>query len=445
MVINEVLTPLVVGAVYLALWAAISETVDHDRGLGKLAMHPISVGLALGVYATSWTFFGSVGYARRFGYDFLAISMGVLLSCLAIPVIWAPLARLVHQHNFSSVADLIAYRYQSQAAGLLITVFMLLSMLPYISLQIRTVTETAHFLAGDQAPANLGLVYAIVLGSFAVALGARYADPRAQRPGLIATLAGESLVKLLAITILGAVTLHGHFDGLAGLDAFLTAHPEKLEHMFSPVRDLGWVSLLLVAFFAAFLLPRQFHVAFVESRSPRALRHAMWVLPLLLLLIHLPLPLLYWAGEAKFAGAVSPDRYVLAVADGPLLRLLTFIGGLSASSAMLLVSSMALSAMVVHHAVIPAWGRRDLSHKRLVQMRRAVVAALVVSGFLFHSLVPRAESLVDLGLVSFAAVLQLAPGILGALFWQRGTRRGLVLGICAGTLVWVAIIAIPLL
>lgn len=440
----DLLIPLVGAGLYLITLIGISELVERRADLTKLAQHPITYSLALGVYATSWTFYGSVGFASRFGYDFLAISLGVVLSCLAIPVLWRPLARIVHKHNLTSVADLVAFRFQSPMAGALVTLFMLIGLMPYFSLQMRAISGTAGFITGGAAPAWASLVYALLLVAFAATLGVRYADPRFQRPGLLATLAVESLVKLGAITMAGAIVLFGVFDGFSDVDEFLRQNPDLLHQMYAPVRQDGWLALLSVAFFAAFLLPRQFHVAFVERPSDRHLRHTMWALPLLLGLMNLPLPLLYWAGSAKLSLDVSPDHYVLASIEHPLARLIVFIGGLSAASAMLLVSSMALSEMVVKHLVVPLRSQeKPLSYSRVVIMRRVVIAALLLFGVLLEANTPAASGLVDLGLISFAAVLQLVPGVLAVLFWDRATMRGFIIGLIAGGLVWVDVIAAP--
>lgn len=441
---NLVALPLVLSALYLIALAALSELVERRPRWTALARHPVVFGLALGVYATSWTLYGSVGYGVRYGYAFLAISLGVVLSATAIPLVWAPLARLVRRQGLASVADLFAFRYQSQLAGAVVTSFMVAALLPYIALQMRAISDSAAVLAGPAGSGGLGLRYGVLLGVFAAGLGVRYADPRSQRPGLLATLAMETVVKTVALGAVGLATLFGVFGGFGGLEAHLRAQPELLEQVFAPVGEGPWITFLLVSFSAAFLLPRQFHVAFVELPSMAALRHAAWVLPLVLLLLNLPLPILYWAGLDTMASS-PPDQWVLRLAETPGLMLLVFLGGVSASSAMVLVSSIALSGMVVNHVVLPIGRQRGLDGDRLVQLRRVVIAAIVGSGFFFQVLLPNQGSLVDLGLVSFTAVLQLGPGVIGALFWPRATRRGVLFGLVTGASVWALLTAAPLL
>jgi signal transduction histidine kinase/Na+/proline symporter len=438
--------PLGMTIVYLLGLTTLSEWVERRPALQVRAGTPIVYGAALGVYATTWTFYGSVGFAERHGYGFLAISLGVVLSCLAIPVLWLPLARLLRRHHLASVADLLAFRHRSQAVGLLITLFLVAGLLPYYSLQLRAISDAARHLAGDVAPAWLGPAYAILLSVFAAGLGTRFAEPSRRRPGLIAALAFETIVKTSAILVVGGVALFGVFGGFGGLTAHLEAHPEALATLTRPVREEPFGALLLASFAAAFLLPRQFHIAFVQAPSERALRHASWVLPLVLLFLNLPLPILYWAGQVQAAPGTSVDLYVFAaVAHSPAATLLAFLGGLSAASAMILISGIALSEMIANHIVLPLWARNGRPFTRLPTLRRAVVVGLVATAFVVHLVLPRQGTLVDLGLVSFAAVVQLLPGVLGLLFWPRGSRAGLLVGLVLGSLTWVLVSASPVL
>ncbi|MEZ4385729.1 MAG: ATP-binding protein [Nannocystaceae bacterium] len=438
--------PLVAAALYLLALAALAEVVERRPRLAALASHPAVYGLALGVYATTWSFYGSVGFAAKHGYAFLAVHCGVALSALAIPLLWRPLADLVRRLRLQSVADLLAYRYQSQAVGAFVAGFLVLALLPYLSLQLRAIVVTGAQLA-PEAPPWLGLVYVGMLSLFAALVGARWADvpgpasPR--RAGLLVTLAVESSIKCVVLLVIGGVALSQVFGGPAGLSTWLDDHPEALAEMFAPVREAPWTAMCFAAFLAVFLLPRQFHVAFVERPTARGMRHAMWTLPALLLALNLPLPILFWAGRAGAVGSAPPDLWVAEFAARHGLGLVIFLGGISAASAMVLISSLALSQMVVHHLVLPAVDQR-WALPRLRLIRRAVIVGLVLAGLAVH-LLSRPRTLVDLGLVSFAAIAQLAPGVLAALLWPRATRRGLVVGLLGGVAVWTTVTFLPLL
>ncbi len=432
-------------AALLGFYILGSEVVERSPRWGGLGRSRFSYALALAVYATTWTLFGSVGFAASEGYDFLAIYFGVTLSCIAIPFLWAPVAELVDRYRLGSIADLFAFRYQSRTLGAAVSIFMVAGLLPYIALQLRAVADGAAILVGEEPSETLGSVYAILLSSFAVALGVRYADGRAHRPGLIATLAFESIFKLVALLVVGTAVLITVFGGIRGLDTYLQERPELVESMTSPVMGDSWISLVFVTFCAAFLLPRQFFVAFVQRPGPRSLETARWALPLYLFAINLPVPILYWAGRDLAAPGIRPDVYVLvAVQSSPALQTLAFLGAVSAASAMILVSSIALSGMVANY-LVPRFGPSPESLlTRWAVFRRSTIVGVVVAGLLIHFTLPRTRSLVDLGLASFVAVTHLLPGLLGALFWQRATRAGVLAGLVVGATSWAVLTASPL-
>ena len=433
-------------AALLGLYIAGSEIVERSSRWGRLGRNRFSYALALGVYATTWTLFGSVGFAAAEGYDFLAVYFGVTLSCIAIPILWAPVAELVDRYRLGSIADLFAFRYQSRVLGAAVSIFMVAGLLPYIALQLRAVAGGAAILVGEQPTEELGSVYAILLSAFAAVLGVRYADGRAHRPGLIAILAFESVFKLFALLFVGTAALFAVFGGFEGLSAHLEQHPELIENMTSPVMGESWIALVFVTMCAAFLLPRQFFVAFVQRPGPRSLKTARWALPLYLFVINLPVPILLWAGSELATPGMSPDVYVLvAVQSFPSLQVLAFLGAVSAASAMILVSSIALSGMVANYLVPPLLLPSPQSLlTRWAVFRRSTIIGVILAGLLIHFTLPRTRSLVDLGLASFLAVTHLLPGLIGTLFWRRATREGVLWGLIVGAASWAVLTATPL-
>jgi len=405
--------------------------------------------LSLGVYATSWSFYGSVGFARDHGFNFLAIYLGVTLAFVLVPVLLAPLLRLARDYQLSSLADVLAFRYRSQAAGVLVTLFMLCGAFPYIALQIIAVTESIRILTQEATPRALALGFCLTLIWFAILFGARHISPREKHEGLVAAIAFESLVKLFALGAVGLFALFGVFAGPADLNGWLIAHPEALEALYAPVREGPWGTLILLSFCAAFLLPRQFHMTFAENNSERALFTASWAFPLLLLLLNVFIPVILWAGSKTLPSA-DPDFYVLGItlASGSrLLPAVAFIGGLSAASAMLIVTTLALASMCLNHLLLPMSypaTRVDL-YRWLLWARRTLIAVIILAGYAFYLLLEANRGLVQLGLISFVAVAQFLPGVVGVLYWPRATRTGFLCGLIGGGTVWALTLLMPLL
>jgi hypothetical protein len=86
--------------------------------------------------------------------------------------------------------------------------------------------------------------------------------------------------------------------------------------------------------------------------------------------------------------------------------------------------------------------RRDLSGL-LLGIRRGAIVLILVLGYLYFYLAGEAYALVSIGLISFAAVAQFAPAIIGGIFWKGGTRPGAICGLGAGFLVWLYTLLLP--
>jgi signal transduction histidine kinase/Na+/proline symporter len=437
-------TLLLVTLGWLGLLFAIARLADARAAIGRLSTHPLVVALSLGVYATSWTFFGAVGLARTQGLTFFAVSLGPMLSSLLVPAVWLPLMRLVRRHQLATTADLFAFRYRSQSLGIGVTLTMVVGIVPYLAVQVRSVAHTTQVLAPAFDALLVGFAFCLVMVLFATLFGARHATTRERHPGLVVAIAFESVVKLLALLAVGAFVLS------MGLGP--TPH-EAAVRLVEPVRSGGFTSVLLLSLAAPFLLPRQFHMAFTEApdgeAGERALRTATWAFPLFLLVMNLPIPLVLAAGE-RLAPQGDADVYVLTVVQGaPWLQSMAWLGGVSAASAMVIVSSLALSSMVLTHLVLP-FSRLtggDL-YERVRFFRRLVVGALLMTAFLVFLVLEgtpsRGGTLAQVGLVSFAAVLQLVPGVAGVLFFPRMTRSGVLAGLVGGVTSWGLLQAAPL-
>ncbi len=434
---------------YLLILFFIAYATDSGIIPERWIKHPLVYILSLGVYATSWSFYGSVGFAEREGFQFLTIYLGVTFAFLLAPLLLKPILRITRDYQLTSLADLFAFRYRSQLAGVLVTIFMLVGSLPYIALQIRAVSESLQMLTQEATPHAAALWFCSILIMFAVLFGARHISPREKHTGLVAAIAFESLVKLVALMAVGIFAVFGVFSGPDNLAAWLAAHPEATEALYKPMHEGSWLTLLFLAFAAAFLLPRQFHMAFTENLSPRFMDSASWGFPLLLLLLNLLIPPILWAGQYLNLG-IDPDYYVLGIViteEPSWLPVITFIGGVSAASAMVIVTTLALSSMCLNHLLLPASypNPKVNIYNWLLWSRRLLIGVIIAGGFIFYQTLEHNQGLVQLGLISFVAVAQFLPGIIGALFWQRANRLGFILGLLGGISVWVLTLLVPLL
>ncbi len=427
---------------YLALLFAIAEAAERGWIPSFLAHHPMTFAFSLGIYATSWTLFGSVGLATREGYGFLTIYLGVTLACLAIPILWLPLLRVVRSLQLSSLADVFAYRFQSQSTGAVVTLFMLVSSLPYLALQIRSVSGTAQVLIPGANGPLIALCAGSVMSLFAVMFGARHTGTTKAHPGLVLSMAVESLFKLFALLLVGLYVLWDVFDGPSGFDTWIAEHPESVRKLVERTEGGSWETMLLLAFCASFLLPRQFFMAFAKHPREKSLLESMWALPLILFLMNIPIPLVLFAAQERGLTG-SPDLYILRLAaSSPAVSTVVFLGGFAAASGMVIVCSIALAGMVMNHLVLPVWRPATDFYRSVTLIRRILVVVVVFGGYgLSHYLTHGV--LAELGLLTFAAVLQFLPGLIGVVYWPNGSRAGFIGGLSVGIAMWMGILVLP--
>lgn len=404
--------------------------------------------LGLGVYCTSWTFYGAVGAAARAGWDYLPIYLGPALLFVGGFVVVRRLVRLGREHDTGSIADFLSARYgKSAAVGALAAGGLLLAVIPYIALQLKSAATSLSLVAtGEAGGAGWGLPVAVAFAAFAIVFGQRKADAAAGNRGLVLAVALESAVKLVAMLAVGV---------FAVLVWRATPAPERAEALAVSALsasgfDFRFAVLTVLAAFAALTLPRQFHMMVVEARKPEDARLSRWAFPAYLALVALVAPPVALAGGAVLNGA-NPDAYVLALplalgADG--LALLAFIGGFSAAAGMVTVAALAMSTMLVNDIVAPllfrAHGRaaRRFAASLLI-WRRLAVGLLVGAAFAFQLGMDRGMALSGIGLVAFAGAAQLAPALLFGLFWRKANRAGALAGMGAGLALWLVLILIP--
>ncbi|MFF4545697.1 SpoIIE family protein phosphatase [Streptomyces sp. NPDC001406] len=457
-----------VSAGYLGLLFAVAFYGDRRADSGRSIINNATIyALSFGVYATSWTYYGSVGWAARAGVGFLPIYLGPTLMLALGWLVLRRIIRISHRHRVTSLADFVSARYgKSTALGCLVTIIAVVGVVPYISLQLKAVSITFAVIRRHPEVASgpklshipllqdTGLYAALVLAAFAIVFGTRHLDATERHEGMVAAIAFESVVKLVAFLSAGIFVAFWMFGGLH--DLFSRAADAGLTTLFTLREQTGygmWVWLTVLSMLAIVLLPRQWQISVVENVDERHLKRAMWLFPLYLLAISIFVLPIAAGGLLRFGKAVDADTYVLTLpmAGGQqALALLVFIGGLSAATSMVIVETTALSTMVSNSLVMPLLLRSKsrLAHRDnlaglVLGIRRATIVLVLLLGYAYFRVAGEQTALVSIGLVSFAAVAQFAPAILGGLFWKGGTRRGVLVGLVAGFAVWAYTLVLP--
>jgi len=455
--------------IYLSGLFAIAHFGDYlASGTGFGRFRSTIYALTLAVYCTSWTFFGSVGLASSTGFDFLAIYLGPILVIAFGNGLVRRIIDLSKAQNILSVADFVSARYGKNArVAAFVSLIAVIGTIPYIALQLKAIStslETILSAASDRAgnipsPASgtLALIVTLVLAGFTTIFGTRHIDSREHHAGLTLAIAAESLVKLFAFVIAGIFVVWGLFGGVDGMVHALAVRSDIVPLATRSAGPAAIATMTLLSSSIILILPRQFHMTVVENQNTNDARRAAWLFPAYLILINLfVIPIALGADLVFKSGAIDRDMAVLALplsAGNGVVALIVFLGGLSASTAMVIVECMALGMMITNDLVMPlllqsrATLARDRSGdlgNRLLAIRRIAIILVLFAGYIYF-LVANDAALASIGLISFAAIAQIAPAFFGGLFWRGGTALGASAGLLTGFVIWAYTLAMPAL
>ncbi|BCD84832.1 ATPase [Pseudomonas solani] len=439
---------ILISAAYLFTLFGVAWLSDRGFVPRRIVRHPLTYTLSLGVYASAWAFYGTVGLAYQYGYGFLASYLGISGAFLLAPVLLYPILRITRTYQLSSLADLFAFRFRSTWAGALTTLFMLVGVLPLLALQIQAVADSIGILTREPVHDRVALSFCALITLFTILFGARHIATREKHEGLVFAIAFESLVKLTALGGIGLYALYGVFGGPHELELWLLQNQAALSTLHTPLQEGPWRTLLLVFFASAIVMPHMYHMTFTENLNPRAMVSASWGLPLFLLLMSLAVPLILWAG-LKLGATTNPEYFTLGLGiavNSDALALLAYVGGLSAASGLIIVLTLALSGMALNHLVLPLYQPPSEGniYRWLKWTRRALIVAIIMAGYGFYLLLGAEQDLSNLGIVAFVATLQFLPGALSVLYWPTANSRGFIAGLLAGIGVWLFSMLLPL-
>ncbi|MFC1834183.1 ATP-binding protein [Thermodesulfobacteriota bacterium] len=454
------LTVVVVICLYMVFLLVVARWAERLIASGKFPIsNSVVYSFALAVYCTTWTYYGSVGSAAKSGFLFLSIYLGSTLAIALWGTVLRKLVRIKTAHHVTSIADLISARYdRSQAVAAVATVIAVVGVTPYVALQFRAIESTFAMIVktGPESASWTGQlggpVMAGVLVLFTVALGIRRLDPTERHPGMMVVLAVESFVKLFAFLAAGIFVAYFMYDGLGDIfERISTSQDAGLSQLgtLADTSPLKWSAYLILAASAIMFLPRQFHVAVVENLDEKHIKTAMWLFPLYMFLINIFTFPIAAGGLLQGSAVGNADTFVLGLplhAGRKWLSMFVFIGGFSAATAMIMVSAIAMATMITNQLLLPivGWFKwLGFLRRHLLLCRWMAATGFIAMGYLSERIVARPYMLLNIGIMSFAAVLQFAPAIVGGLFWKRGNKAGALLGLTAGFFTWAYTLLLP--
>ncbi|AAV94329.1 sensor histidine kinase [Ruegeria pomeroyi] len=443
---------------YVILLFGVAFAADRLSSTGRTTWlrSPLVYTLSLSIYCTAWTFYGAVGYAARSGLEFVTIYLGPTLVMIGW---WWGLRKLVRvgrSQRVTSIADLISSRYgKSNTLAVCVTLLAVIGVTPYIALQLQSITLSFDIFAEADPVSRPGegssaFWVACGLAVFAILFGTRNLDANERHHGVVTAVAIEAVVKLVALLAVGVFVVWGIAGGLGDTLARIDASEIGVWQV-----DHGrWATITFLAAAAFVCLPRMFQVMVVENDDERHLRTAAWAFPLYLMLMSLFVVPIAVVGLELMPEGANPDLFVLTIplAEGQeTLAMLSFLGGFSSATSMVIVAAMALSTMVSNHIVMPIWlnaqgsGASVSGDVRSVVLyaRRVSIAVILALGYFYYRLSGGGAALASIGLIAFAGIAQILPALVGGLFWRGATRTGALVGLTVGFVLWLYTLLLP--
>ncbi|MBT5303192.1 MAG: sodium:solute symporter [Tateyamaria sp.] len=443
---------------YVIFLFAIAFYAERAAALGRRGWlgSPLVYTLSLSIYCTAWTFYGAVGYAARSGMEFVTIYLGPSLVMIGWWWVLRKLVRIGRAQRVTSVADLISARYgKSNLLAIVVTIMAVVGVTPYIALQLQSVTLSLAIFAGPDGTNSFsqpGAAFWIAVGLaiFTVLFGTRNLNTNERHDGIVIAIAVEAGVKLVALIAVGVFVVWGIAGGIGPM-------MERIDT--SPIGEWGvdpnrWVALTALSAAAFLCLPRMFQVLVVENQDERHLQIASWAFPLYLMLMSLFVVPIAVIGLDLMPAGSNPDLFVLTVplAEGQIgLATLSYLGGFSSATSMVIVATLALATMVSNHIVMPVWlsvhgnGASVSGDVRnvIIFARRTSIMVIIGFGYLYYRLSGGGAALAAIGLISFVGVAQFLPAMLGGIFWRGATRTGALSGLIVGFIIWVYCSLLP--
>lgn len=461
---------VIISLLYMAVLFSIAWWGDNKarkKKSGSSRKRPYIYSLALAVYCTSWSFYGTVGQATHSSWTYLSIFLGPIIMYVLFSGLIRKIIRVSKKQNITSIADFIASRYgKTQGLAVLVTVIAIVGTLPYIALQLKAVSMSYNVITSYPAPLSDGHIalfsdtafyVSIMMAVFAIFFGTRHIDATEHHEGLVLAIAFESIIKLVAFMAVGAYITYGMFNGFNDLLTHARYYLEIEKQLSKDPINNGFLAQMVLAMLAILCLPRQFHMAVVENTHVDDSRTARWVFPSYLIAISFFVLPIAAAGLLIFPdGTVEPDTFVLTLpmaAQDHFLTLLAFVGGFSAATSMVILATIALSIMVSNDIVIPLllkfrWSGNTSHHdfgQMVLRIRRITIIVILALAYLSYRALAEFNSLAATGLLSFAAVAQFGPALIGGMYWKRGNRFGALAGMSGGFIVWAYTMLFPAL
>lgn len=389
--------------------------------------------LMAGEIYTTFTFLGASGWAYSKGaptyYIMIYGTLAYTLSFFILPELW----KLGKRHGLHTQPDFFIRIYGSRFLGVLVAVVGILSIIPYLQLQLAGLGMIVEVSSNGAIPSRLAIILSFVLTCiFVYTSGIR---------GSAWVSVIKDVMMIVAIGVVGLGVPRIYFGGIGKMFRALIA--QKPDHLVfpgaAPTMDTLWVmSTVLLTGMGFYMWPHVFGSAF-SAKSDKIIKRNAIIMPF----YQIPILLVFMVGFSAFLalpGLKNGDLAFLELVHKTYPSwFLGFIGAAGAVTAMVPASILVLFAStLLAKNVYQAGFNPSASEAAVMRLSRAMVFVITTTGLIFALFLPNA--LVNLLLIGYDGVSQFFPGVVLGLFWKRVSRRGVICGLLTGLAIVVALV-----
>jgi len=389
--------------------------------------------LMAGEIYTTFTFLGASGWAYSKGaptyYILIYGTLAYTFSFFLLPEIW----KLGKRHGLHTQPDYFIKVYGSRALGVFVAAIGILSILPYLQLQLAGLGFIVEVASNGAIGSKLAILISFVLTCvFVYTSGIRGS-------AWVSVIKDVMMIAAVAIVGLGLPRLY--FGGIGKMFKAIIA--QKPEHLVfpgaSPSMDVLWVmSTVLLTGLGFYMWPHVFGSAF-SAKSEKVLKRNAIIMPF----YQIPILLVFMVGFTAFLvlpGLKNGDTAFLALVQKAYPSwFLGFVGAAGAVTAMVPASILVLfAATLLAKNVYQAGFNPGASEATVMRLSRVMVLVVSAAALLLALFLPNA--LVDLLLIGYDGASQLFPGVVLGLFWKRVSRTGVVAGLITGVAIVVFLV-----
>lgn len=381
--------------------------------------------LMAGELYTTFTFLGAAGWIYSKGapayYILIYITLAYVIAFFILPSIWDAGKKF----GMHTLPDFFVTRYKSRFLGIAVTIIGIVSILPYLQLQLTGLGLIVQVASHNAISANNAMLIAFMLTCiFVFASGIR---------GIAWVSVVKNIMMVIVVGVVGIVVPYHYYGGIGKM--FQALIIEKPNYLILPGATTNYTSLwvmstVVLTSMGFYMWPHNFSSVF-SARSSNIIKRNSIIMPFYQILLLLIVGIGFTA-LLKIPGLKNSDMAFLEIVQRTFPDwFLGFVGAAGAITAMVPAAILILSASTLLSKNIYKDGfNPKASETSIINLSR--IMAIVITAIALFLSIALPSTLVRLLLIGFNGVAQFFPGVVLGLFWKRITSKATTIGMIAG-------------